>query len=1614
MKQTRQSEPSCFHKSSSHRMYGEVLQSSIERSSGFEGDIVKEVSSLHENHFQLNTSKEGEAAIKKYSPQVLLKPKIVTAMVRLLFLVVVFTTIEFVCFRGTGVNGMKFCEHNMTDLNLINNGYDNLTIWIGPEVPENFELVTKLQELITKTSSTLFRLTKKRAYIRNVIIAIPKTWGTPPESFNQSISGKLSRSQSSAQIWIRNSSPRPSKEGSGPWKLGDKYAYVSDPYVIKTTPCGFPGAYLRLSPEFVLFGEDMTEMRGAAPEKIVSREWAKLRWGTFDEKARTEDTTKFYLHSDRSVKPTICSSVIPGDVVNQSSPRSPCSEEQRLFDNTCVFVPSKQPQEKSYASLLYRADLPYVNDFCDNGDDVAPEMKHGEEAPTVHNLHCKGRSIWAIIREHPDFKDGNNPPIESDDPPAPPNFTLLKGFDRRIVLVLDISTSMQNYGRMGLMRQAVSNFIDTVPMNTWIGIVVFASRANTLARLTEITSYDARNILKARLVNTTVVGTSIGSGIVKGLEVLETSGPRSLRGSGGSIIILTDGLEHNNPKINDTIERVIEFGVRVSTIALGSNVAKDLEWLASVSNGRTHAASSGQFGIDAELQEAFASHHEQEDIGSISILSQEVVIEKNSTVEKVFLIDSSIGENTRVAVFYQQKPAPLIAIKTPQNETFFQHEHTERFFFTHDESFQIKTIRIQGNAQVGTWAVVLENEMESTDMRVQVSVTSYQRNTEPLVISPALLCRSFAFTGREAVVIYANLKKGEHAVLNAYVGAEITRPLSISGIVDTKFIELKDNGLDPDVTADDGVYSAYFTSFTMQGRYNVKVHADDNFGQAAITYENILGIGKYDMVTYKHDTRYLLPTINPQLTATNPSRERRSLQLSLPPFQRVSSAAGAFNVQRWGVDSMCHAGYFHFQDACYKIYTSPTLSYAGAAAVCQNEGGDLSEINSRQELSWLLARLGVSNTWFKRVHSDLRAKGFIEIERVVQRARRGMEDFDLDTLAGLFTKQGLSPDLVYAARSFSPDIQEMSAQQINRLMFRLGLDSTNDLTRIRTLAEQLQTSTSATDTASSSRKKRQLSLGSADLGSLVGLGLPLPLTTTLTTTTLRDDLTTDAGTVNINMTSSYDNITSPYPSDITLSPAKRKPDIPNSGSDDNRISVCSWFFNMKIIESTADVCQQEKQFVCEKPVVDRFPPSRIIDLRGNIDESKKLLRLSWSAPGDDLNVGRATRYDVRTLRTRKARSILMADFSMGEPISDTDVYNGSLVNPQSPGSRESVIVNLTRNTECPPHAAVDLIFALPSDIFLGGANPLDNTKRNNIFQFVEQIITKYRIGIFEVMVSVVAHTTNQQIINFSEQLTGTQIVSRMRNSTVSSQSVDFISTIRNAMATSVRTDAAKVLIMITDDKLDQLSNVSDIITTIVVSISKTVNKWDVYKLASTPGCKNALIVEDNTQLSTITNDVCTQICKARVAEYQVVGVVAFDDNNQSGDASNMFPFYIRNEVQVQDCPAEPPEKAALATSNTARTVGLAVGVPVAALLAILGAVMLAGQIKKWRKNRIEKKEREKKEEEKRQMEEARLAKAAAATSGVPSASLNNNNSNFLDFQLRRCRKTAPQIKDPPV
>ena len=84
----------------------------------------------------------------------------------------------------------------------------------------------------------------------------------------------------------------------------------------------------------------------------------------------------------------------------------------------------------------------------------------------------------------------------------------------------------------------------------------------------------------------------------------------------------------------------------------------------------------------------------------------------------------------------------------------------------------------------------------------------------------------------DAVAVYASLKQGNLPIRDAKVKATITRPGSSSPAE----VVLRDDGTGyPDVTAGDGIYSAYFVDFTTEpGLYSVSLFADHNSGRASV------------------------------------------------------------------------------------------------------------------------------------------------------------------------------------------------------------------------------------------------------------------------------------------------------------------------------------------------------------------------------------------------------------------------------------------------------------------------------------------------------------------------------------------------------------------------------------------------------------------------------------------------------------------------------------------------------------------------------------------------------------------------------------------------------------
>ncbi|XP_017651902.1 calcium-activated chloride channel regulator 2 isoform X3 [Nannospalax galili] len=124
----------------------------------------------------------------------------------------------------------------------------------------------------------------------------------------------------------------------------------------------------------------------------------------------------------------------------------------------------------------------------------------------------------------------------------------------------------------------------------------------------------------------------------------------------------------------------------------------------------------------------------------------------------------------------------------------------------------------QQSIQPGLWTYTLNNTHHSPQA---LTVTVASRASSP--VRPPVTVN--AFVERDStyfphpVTIYANVRKGLNPILNATVMATIETETG-----DPIMLKLLDNGAGADVIKNDGVYSRYFFSFAVSGRYSLTVH----------------------------------------------------------------------------------------------------------------------------------------------------------------------------------------------------------------------------------------------------------------------------------------------------------------------------------------------------------------------------------------------------------------------------------------------------------------------------------------------------------------------------------------------------------------------------------------------------------------------------------------------------------------------------------------------------------------------------------------------------------------------------------------------------------------------
>lgn len=116
--------------------------------------------------------------------------------------------------------------------------------------------------MVSMGSQRLFYATKGYAYINSVSILLPTTW-----------SSSLSEEVSSAYFYedgaIRINTPNP--------------LYLDTPYTVQLGGCGDRGEYIHLTPDFLTYLNDSSAETFGPIDNIFVHEWAKLRYGVFEE-----------------------------------------------------------------------------------------------------------------------------------------------------------------------------------------------------------------------------------------------------------------------------------------------------------------------------------------------------------------------------------------------------------------------------------------------------------------------------------------------------------------------------------------------------------------------------------------------------------------------------------------------------------------------------------------------------------------------------------------------------------------------------------------------------------------------------------------------------------------------------------------------------------------------------------------------------------------------------------------------------------------------------------------------------------------------------------------------------------------------------------------------------------------------------------------------------------------------------------------------------------------------------------------------------------------------------------------------------------------------------------
>ncbi|MCA9322709.1 MAG: VWA domain-containing protein [Planctomycetes bacterium] len=468
-------------------------------------------------------------------------------------------------------------------------------------------------------------------------------------------------------------------------------------------------------------------------------------------------------------------------------------------------------------------------------NELCVSANHDPDTDTFqHNRNMQ--SCWQTIAAHP-TRSGTAPagtPTSAAPMVTTPTYRL-PAADRRFMLCIDRSGSMSTQdggtgtpNRLDFAKQAAKIFVGLSRVGDRIGVVSFSDNVAVNLPITEIMGAGDQAAINAAIDSLATGGsTAIGSGLISSRDQFLSQMDKSCA---QTIILLTDGQGNSGPSELTVIPSLVDNGISVISVAIGTNVsASNLQQVSSQTAGKLFLVRNS-----ADLLGLFLGLFAESTGGGI-LARAPIAVTAGGTETVPVMVDSSTNE-VAFAVTWPDSTDDLdLTVRSPSGAVYTLANAAGNPDLTAVSDTNSEILVVGGaSIETGTWMV------DVTGITVNTGTAEVAALSDAPGTALGVDTTKPEYTFPEPVIVQATVRFDGQSVVGSQVSGTFTRPDGSTGP-----ITLFDDGspASGDFIAADGNYSALFDSFQGSGLYSFDLNVVNTTGVVFAGEELFASIG---------------------------------------------------------------------------------------------------------------------------------------------------------------------------------------------------------------------------------------------------------------------------------------------------------------------------------------------------------------------------------------------------------------------------------------------------------------------------------------------------------------------------------------------------------------------------------------------------------------------------------------------------------------------------------------------------------------------------------------------------------------------------------------------------